>query len=284
MALIDQKSARNKQKMEADAMDDLEDYSTVDEEGYASTGNKRRKKKGKKETDAEKKQRYTHTCAYVGKMLFLASSILLVTVGAIRFMFIDSQSIHEVIMNFYFLFFGVVLALLQLNVRFIKRDFRFLNYHWGKALFCCFIAFSSTSNSQNQIMQYVNAALFFVLTFIFAALSVLDRSGDLDRSAQDEVEYANWLAKKEIEQDMAKLYVKKLAEKTQQAQQTYNHVKKASDFFTTLGGSGVEGANRYQPKEPNSFAYTPDQSASYLSATPDQSSTNFAYKSRARNY
>ena len=90
MALIDQKSARNKQKMEANALDDLEDYSTVDEEGYTSTGNKRRKKKGKKETDAEKKQRYTHTCAYVGKMLFLASSILLVTVGAVRFMFVDS--------------------------------------------------------------------------------------------------------------------------------------------------------------------------------------------------
>ena len=41
MALIQQKSARNKQKMDADAMNDLEDYSTVDEEGYTSTGNKR---------------------------------------------------------------------------------------------------------------------------------------------------------------------------------------------------------------------------------------------------
>ena len=83
---------------------------------------------------------------------------------------------------------------------------------------------------------------------------------------------------------MAKLYAKKLAEKTQQAQQTYNGVKKATDFFASLGGSGVEGAGRYQPKEPASFAYTPDQTASYLSATPDQSSTNFAYKSRGRNY
>ena len=180
-------------------MNDLEDYSTVDEEGYTSTGNKRKKNKRKKESDADKKKRYTHTCAYVGKLLFLASSIILVTVGALRFMVIDSQSIHEVIMNFYFLFFGVVLALLQLNVRCIKRDFRFLNYHWGKALFCCFVAFASTSNSQNQIMQYVNAALFFVLTFIYAALAVLDRSGDRDRSAQDEVEYANWIARQEVE-------------------------------------------------------------------------------------
>ena len=55
-------------------------------------------------------------------------------------------------MNFYFMFFGVVLALQQLGLKSIKRNFRFLNYHWGKCLFCLFIAFASCSNSQNQIL------------------------------------------------------------------------------------------------------------------------------------
>lgn len=54
MVLIDKLRARNKQKMEADALDDLEDYFTEDEECYVSIGNKYEKTKGKKETDAEK--------------------------------------------------------------------------------------------------------------------------------------------------------------------------------------------------------------------------------------
>ena len=59
---------------------------------------------------------------------------------------------HDTIMNFYFLFFGVVLALQQLGLKSIKRNFRFLNYHWGKAIFCTFIATASLSNPQNQIL------------------------------------------------------------------------------------------------------------------------------------
>lgn len=86
-------------------------------------------------------------------------------------------------MNFYLLFFGFVIALLQLKVRFIKREFRFLFDHWAKALFCCSVAFYSTPNNQNQMMQYVNVASVFLFTFIYAVLSMLDRSGDLDRSA-----------------------------------------------------------------------------------------------------
>ncbi len=52
-------------------------------------------------------------------------------------------------MNFYFLFFGVLLAMQQAGMRYIKRNFRFLNYHWGKALFCVFVAQASLSNNQN---------------------------------------------------------------------------------------------------------------------------------------
>jgi len=39
------------------------------------------------------------------------SSIILLSVSAIRFTLVDMQSVHEAIMNFYFMFFGVVLVL-----------------------------------------------------------------------------------------------------------------------------------------------------------------------------
>ena len=84
--------------------------------------------------------------------MFLASAILLVSVAALRFTVVEVQSAHEAIMNFYFLFFGVVLALSHLGLKCIKRNFRFLNYHWGKAAFCLFVAACSLSNAQNQIL------------------------------------------------------------------------------------------------------------------------------------
>ena len=78
--------------------------------------------------------------------MFLASSIMLIAVAALRFTVIEQQSFHEGIMDFYFLFFGIIVALQQLGLKSIKRNFRFLNYHWGKAIFCNFIACASLSN------------------------------------------------------------------------------------------------------------------------------------------
>ena len=78
--------------------------------------------------------------------MFLTSAVLLIAVSALRFTFVDMQSMHEVFMNFYFLFFGVILALQQLGLKRIKRNLRFLNYNWGKAVFCLFIGCISLSN------------------------------------------------------------------------------------------------------------------------------------------
>lgn len=127
---------------------DLEEYSTDEEDSH--TTKKRRKhhhQKGDKNQQSNKMKRYKSTCERIGKLLFLTSAVLLISVSALRFTVVDMQSMHEAIMNFYFLFFGVVLALQQLGIRYIKRNFRFLNYHWGKSLFCMFIAFASLSNS-----------------------------------------------------------------------------------------------------------------------------------------
>lgn len=156
--------------------DQLDSYSTDEEvvgNGIASSmahgdAKKKRKMNKLKKKEAKKIKRYKSTFQQIVKVTFLGSSILLISVAALRFTIVDLQSVHEAIMNFYFLFFGIVLVLQQLGLQVIKRNFRFLNYYWGKSVFCMFIGFSSLSNSQNQILQYISAALFFLLTIMFA--------------------------------------------------------------------------------------------------------------------
>ena len=94
-------------------------------------------------------KKYKSTFERFVKLTFLASAILLIAVAALRFTVVEVQSVHEGILDFYFLFFGIVVALQQLGLKTIKRNFRFLNYYWGKAIFCSFIACASLSNTQN---------------------------------------------------------------------------------------------------------------------------------------
>ena len=56
-------------------------------------------------------KRYKSTTEYASRMLLLASAVLLIAVSALRFTVVDLQNTHEGIMNFYFLFFGVLIAM-----------------------------------------------------------------------------------------------------------------------------------------------------------------------------
>ena len=118
--------------------------------------------------------------------MFLGGAIFLVGVSALRFTVINVSSFQEAIMSFYFLFFGVVLVLQQLGLKSVKRNFRFLNYYWGKSSFCMFVALCHLSNTQNQFLQYISAAYFFILTIMFGILAVIDRKSDSDRHYLDE--------------------------------------------------------------------------------------------------
>lgn len=60
---------------------------------------------------AKKVKKIKSTLQQVTKMSFLVSSVLLIAVAAMRFTIVDMQSTHEAIMNCYFFFFGIVVAL-----------------------------------------------------------------------------------------------------------------------------------------------------------------------------
>lgn len=91
---------------------DLEEYSTDEEDDPREKRGGAAKRHQKGDTkQGNKMKRYKTTCERIGKLLFLTSAVLLISVSALRFTVVDMQSMHEAIMNFYFLFFGVVLAL-----------------------------------------------------------------------------------------------------------------------------------------------------------------------------
>ncbi len=48
--------------------------------------------------------------------MFFGGALGLVIVAALRFTVVLTESIHDAILNFYYLFFGIVLVLTQLNV------------------------------------------------------------------------------------------------------------------------------------------------------------------------
>jgi hypothetical protein len=83
---------------------------------------------------------------YVTKVMFFGGALGLIVVAALRFTTIGTQTVHQAILNFYYLFFGVVLVLTQLHFHRVVDLFRFLNYYWGKCVFCFFLASLAFSN------------------------------------------------------------------------------------------------------------------------------------------
>ena len=45
----------------------------------------------------------------------------------------------------YYLVLGLLIALTQMNVKWIEKEFMFLKYYWGKFLLCTFLASISFS-------------------------------------------------------------------------------------------------------------------------------------------
>ena len=174
-------------------------------------------------------------------------------------------------MDFYFLFFGIILALQQLNLKIVSRNFRFLNYHWGKALFCNFIACASLSNDQNQLIQYINAAIFFVLMVMFAILAYIDRQADIDRSTKDEHDYAIWKEKQDLKmaQKDPEYWMRYVQEKKRGAEERYEGLRGA---VSELKG---HANNAQEMHDQHRFV----QSNNYLSANYDENSYSSLNKS-----
>mmetsp|Transcript_5557 Transcript_5557/g.3927 ORF Transcript_5557/g.3927 Transcript_5557/m.3927 type:complete len:85 (+) Transcript_5557:324-578(+) len=79
--------------------------------------------------------------------MMLVGSLGLITISALRFTLVESETFHDVVLNIYYMIIGIVLALSQMNIKRIRKNFRLLNYYWGRGIFCFFLASISFSES-----------------------------------------------------------------------------------------------------------------------------------------
>lgn len=157
---------------------DLENDSATFQKPKFKTVNRSKSKRHKKSRNP--KSYIKRNLALISSALFLSGAIGMIVVGAIRFSDMEAQSVHDVILNFYFLFLGLTLALHQFEVTCAMKNFRFLEYHWGKSLLCLFLCSISFSNNQETFIQYVTSLYFFIVGMCFLVLTCTDKKHDRD--------------------------------------------------------------------------------------------------------
>ena len=68
---------------------------------------KLKKKRKKKQSKKKKAEEYINILQIVSLIMFMAGALGLISISALRFTTVETQSIHDAILNFYFLFLGI---------------------------------------------------------------------------------------------------------------------------------------------------------------------------------
>jgi len=132
-----------------------------------------------------RQEKRKQTLLYVTKFMFIGGALGLLLISFLRFTAVDTPTVHEAILNFYYLFFGIIMLLSQCNVHKVVDQFRFLNYYWGKCLFSLFLASMSFSNKTESFVRWVLSVYFISCAGCFLALAYFDRAGDLLQAEHD---------------------------------------------------------------------------------------------------
>jgi hypothetical protein len=117
--------------------------------------------------------------------MFLGGAIGLIIIAILRFTAVNTPTIHEAIINFYYFFFGLIIILSQMSVHKVVDNFRFLNYYWGKCLFSFFLASLSFSNKTESLIKWLLSIYFFACAFCFMALAHYDKFKDAEQAIID---------------------------------------------------------------------------------------------------
>jgi hypothetical protein len=117
--------------------------------------------------------------------MFFGGSLGLVALSILRFTAVDHETIHEVLMNVYYCFLGVLTVSINLNLQKVQDNFRFMNYYWGKSCYCLFLSSMAFSTNVEAFIQYVMTFYFMVAALLFLYLSVADRETDKDQYKKD---------------------------------------------------------------------------------------------------
>ena len=124
--------------------------------------------------------------------MFIFGGISMIIISSLRFTLVQTLSVHEAIIDFYYLFLGIVISLSQLKTSQVTQNFRFLNYHWGKMLLSIFLSSmsfgSSSDDVQIQWVQYMVTIYFVIMAMMFLQLAICDRKRDEEQQRKDKID------------------------------------------------------------------------------------------------
>ena len=87
--------------------------------------------------------------------------------------------IYEIVLNAFFIVQGLMLILGQLDIEWISRTFRFLDYHVGRAILALYLAGISFAHHQGHYAQQIAFFYFILVSCLYFALAIFDHEHDL---------------------------------------------------------------------------------------------------------
>ena len=104
-------SAPEKREDVGDSLDEDDEESGMIDAATSDGGTdfvKKLKKRRKKKSGKKKKtEEYINILQIVSLIMFMAGALGLISISALRFTTVETQGVHDAILNFYFLFLGV---------------------------------------------------------------------------------------------------------------------------------------------------------------------------------
>ena len=164
----------------------------------------------------------------------------LASICLVRFLFVGADSVEDVLLNLFFLATGVLVALSQAGDEWVSRNFRFLSFHWGKAIFSFVLSSTSVANENKEFIQVVMATYFFLVGCSFLTLAIADRQHDIKVSRSFDSESSHTLQnQKDSKRGFAILNIAsdrdKTAKNKEAGQSGYSTADYGSDLFSDLG-------------------------------------------------
>lgn len=145
------------------------------------------RRKQRKARQVANRRLWNQTLDAVTKGLFITGACGMIGIGLIRFSAVEMNSVHDVILNIYFLVVGIIIAASHMEFTAVQRNFRVLNYHWGRALLSFFLCSLSFPDNEQTFVQYLMVMYFFIVGCCYITLSIADRKHDIEQERIDDI-------------------------------------------------------------------------------------------------
>ena len=154
----------------------------------SSTKSKIIKQKEKERQRTASRLLWMRSIRYISRAGFFAGGLGLLLIALTRFNNMNDTSPHEVLLNVSYLILSLLIGFTQFEYSFVLNHFRFLNYHWGRAIFAfalCSISYAGKGQNRT-IVQGIVAMYFWFVGCFFLMLAIADRGTDKLQAIIDE--------------------------------------------------------------------------------------------------